>query len=238
MATKLSISDLADVLAALKEVSKPYQLGIQLKIDSSELDSIEKNHPRDIGQQKTEVVKYWLRNSPDASWTTLANAVVQERMGGYARLVDNLRGYSKQDQPLFLDFSINLPHQYQTDVIRYIQHTNTTMIEEPVHVLRNILILGKREHGKSTLGNRLLNSDRYFGINDQLSQTRSGMAMLTSASSKKTYKIDVYDHNGLFEGFSSIDALSSNLLRELHLVIIILKYGCSLDEDEPKGGGG
>ena len=36
---------------------------------------IERNHPRDIDQQKTEVVKYWLRNSPDASWTTLANAV-------------------------------------------------------------------------------------------------------------------------------------------------------------------
>ena len=141
MATKLSISDLADVLAALKEVSKPYQLGIQLKIDSSELDSIEKNHPRDIGRQKTELVKYWLRNSPDASWTTLANAV--ERIGGYARLVDNLRGYPKQDQPLSLDFPINLPHQYQTDVIRYIQHTNTTMIEEPVHVLRSILILGR-----------------------------------------------------------------------------------------------
>ena len=140
-----------------------------MKIDSSELDSIEKNHPRDTGRQKTEVVKYWLRNSPDASWTTLANAV--ERMGRYARLVDNLRGYPKQDQPLSLDFPINLPHQYQTDVTGscYLPHSITTMIEEPVHVSRNILILGRREHGKSTLGNRLLNSDRYFGINDQLS---------------------------------------------------------------------
>ena len=89
MTDKLNISDLADVLAALTEVTRPYQLGIQLKIDSSELDSIEKNHPRDIDRQKTEVVKYWLRNSPDASWTTLANAV--ERMGGYARLVKTLR---------------------------------------------------------------------------------------------------------------------------------------------------
>ena len=48
MATKLSISDLADVLAKLKEVAKPYQLGIQLKIESSELDTIERNHPKDI----------------------------------------------------------------------------------------------------------------------------------------------------------------------------------------------
>ena len=58
MATKLSISDLADVLAELKEVAKSYQLGIQLKIDSSELDMIEKNHPKDIDRQKIEVIKY------------------------------------------------------------------------------------------------------------------------------------------------------------------------------------
>ena len=74
--------DLAEVLAAIEEVTKPYQLGIQLKIDSSQLDTIEKNHARDIDRQKTEVIKYWLHNSPDASWTTLANAV--ERMGGHA----------------------------------------------------------------------------------------------------------------------------------------------------------
>ena len=81
--------DLAEVLAAIEEVTKPYQLGIQLKIDSSQLDTIEKNHPRDIGRQKTEVIKYWLHNSPDASWTTLAKAV--ERMGGHARLAETLR---------------------------------------------------------------------------------------------------------------------------------------------------
>ena len=88
MATKLNISDLADVLAKLKEVTKPYQLGIQLKIDSSELDTIERNHPKDIDRQKTEVIKYWLRNSPDPSWTTLASAL--ERMGGHARLTRTL----------------------------------------------------------------------------------------------------------------------------------------------------
>ena len=92
MATKapeLSISDLADILAALTEITDPYQLGIQLKVDLAELDTIEKNHPENVGRQKTEVIKYWLRNSPDASWTTLASAV--ERMGGHARLVETLR---------------------------------------------------------------------------------------------------------------------------------------------------
>jgi hypothetical protein len=87
--TNLSISDLADVLAAIKEVTKPYQLGIQLKIDSSELKTIERNYSKDIDRQKTEVIEHWLRNSPDASWTTLANAV--ERMRGHAKLAGILR---------------------------------------------------------------------------------------------------------------------------------------------------
>ena len=47
---KLSISDLADILAALTEVTKPYQLGIQLRVDLAELDMIEENHPRDISR--------------------------------------------------------------------------------------------------------------------------------------------------------------------------------------------
>ena len=83
---------MVDVLAKLKEVRKPYQLGIQLKIDLSELDTIERNHPKDIDRQKTEVIKYWLHNSPDPSWTPLASAV--ERMGGHAMLVEELR-YSR-----------------------------------------------------------------------------------------------------------------------------------------------
>ena len=90
MDTKLSISDLAEVLAALKEVTKPYKLGIQLKIDSSTLKTIEENHRGDIDRQKTEVIEHWLHNSPDASWTTLANAV--ERMGGHSKLVGRLKG--------------------------------------------------------------------------------------------------------------------------------------------------
>ena len=58
--------------------------------------------------------------------------------------------------------------------------------------------------------------------------------MLTSASMKKTYEINVYDHNGLFEGCSSINTLSSNLPSRLDLVIIVLKCGQNFDENEQK----
>ena len=231
MTDKLTISDLADVLAALKEVVRPYQLGIQLKIDSSELDKVENNHPREIDRQKTEVVKYWLRNSPDASWTTLANAV--ERMGGHAKLVDNLRGHPEEDESLSRTTSKYLLYKPHPVAVNF-DFTESVTVAEPVYVSRSILILGKREHGKSTLGNRLLNFERYFGTNNQSSQTRSGSAILNSVSMKKTYKIDVYDHNGLLEGFSSIDTLSSKIPRELHLVIVVLKYGLNIDGNEQK----
>ena len=57
MADNLSASDLKDILAALKIVNKPYELGLQLNIDSSELDEIKKNHHGDTNRQKTEVIK-------------------------------------------------------------------------------------------------------------------------------------------------------------------------------------
>jgi predicted GTPase len=153
-------------------------------------------------------------------------------MGGHAKLVKKLRGYPEEDQ--HMSPAISSDCSVTSSYISPPSRSLPMMIKEPVHVARNILILGKREHGKSTLGNRLLNSDRYFEINDQPSQTRSGLTMLTSRSSNKTYKINVCDHNGLFEGFNSINALSSNLPRWLHLVITVLKYGRDLDENERK----
>jgi hypothetical protein len=67
-------------------------------------------------------------------------------------------------------------------------------------------------HGKSTLGNRILGYDGRFKINDQrCPRTTQGSSILQSVSQLKDYKIEVYDHSGLFEGASSIDKLSSTV---------------------------
>ena len=238
----LSISDLANVLAALTEVTKPYQLGIQLKIDSSELDVIEGNHPRDIDRQKTEVVKYWLRNSPGASWTTLANAM--ERMGGHARLAETLREreefiiidntelekYEEQihENPMFLK-----PLSRQKSNLEPVMKIKSQTRSLDMCVRRNILLLGKMGHGTSTLGNRMLCSDGWFKINDQqCPQTSQGSAMIKSASQLKDYKIEVYDHTGLFQGASSINRLSFAVPGTLNLVMFVLKHDCDFDESE------
>ena len=235
MATKapeLSISDLADVLAALIEVTKPYQLGIQLRIDLAELDTIEKNHPGDIDRQKTEVIKYWLRNSPDASWTTLANAV--ERVGGHARLVERLREEQSSEKSTKL-------HLLKSDVSCCIPHEEASTADSQSRVGFkyqsfgicgetcedcSVLLLGMMGHGKSTLGNKILNYDGCLKINDrECPQTRRGSATLYSASQHKNYEVTVYDHDGLFEGPSSINTLPFDIPVYLNLVIFVLKQG-------------
>ena len=266
MTTKLSISDLSVVLHNLEDVTKPYQLGLHLDIHPATLKTVEKNHPGDVDRQKTEVIEYWLRNSPVASWISLTNTL--DRMGGYANLVQTLREtyvtgpkfeplHDPQfDQPCdealynetVDDFQVEpvqlaLPHQSTCTCTIYRKrmpvnwkcwsssYTHSICLGAP----RNILLLGKMGHGKSTIGNRMLNSDGRFEINSQeCPQTCDGSAILQSKSRLKSYKITIIDHDGLFEGASTIEALTNSVPSTLDLVIFILKHECNFDENESK----
>ena len=217
MTDLLDISNLGDVLAVLEEVSNPYRLGIQLNIDSSILGTIERNHRGDIDRQKTEVIEYWLRNSPYASWTTLANAV--ERMGGHARLVRKLRKEKQRGEQL----------SHQGTPQRKPSRTHSLNSCEKC----NILILGKAGHGKSMLGNRISNSDGNFKLNcDICPQTCTGVAMITSETQSKNYLINIFDHDGLFEGVCTISELSSRIPPSLNLVLFVLKSGHNFNQRE------
>ena len=211
MEDKLTISDLRDVLAAVKEVTKPYQLGIQLKIDSSELDTIERNHPK------------------DPSWTTLANAV--EKMGGHARLVEELRRRKEAQAEEEPSSNEALHKSLQYSFYRKALSTSPRAVHVESCTPFNVLLLGKIGHGKSTLGNRMLDTDRCFKINNQqFPKTCDGSAILCSASQRKVYLIRIFDHDGLFESANSIDTIFKNP-QTLDLVIFVLKRGCSFDID-------
>ena len=73
----------------MREVAEWYQLGLQLKLETPKLKEIEKNYPKDAQRCKSEVLDWWLRNAPEASWEKLAQAL--EAMDGYTAVVCRLR---------------------------------------------------------------------------------------------------------------------------------------------------
>ena len=79
-----------DIQNELKEMTAEwYQLGVQLEIPPTTLNTLERDHPHDAQRCMTEVINRWLQNAPECSWAKLAKAV--GAMGGYAALAERLR---------------------------------------------------------------------------------------------------------------------------------------------------
>lgn len=72
-AGSLTEDDLRDILNLLEPVKSEWRnLGVQLKIDLSYLDSIQ----QDANNRMTNMIAHWMRNSPDtANWDTLIDAL-------------------------------------------------------------------------------------------------------------------------------------------------------------------
>ena len=206
---------LADILAALKEVTKPYQLGIQLKIDTSVLKKIEDDYHGDIDRQKVEIIEYWLRNTSDASWTTVTSAV--ERMGGHDNLVATLKLKQKHNEQASLQ---------DTQQQKLRRETRTYTIESCEKSY--ILILGKRGQGKSTVGNKISSSNWNITENSWI---RRSSSIICSDSQQKNYWIDIIVQNGLFDSDNSIRDLPSDV-SSLNLVLFVLKYRHSFAEQD------
>ena len=79
---------LNEIVSAIKEITDPHGLGVQLRVEDYQLEIFEKNHPGDVERQKFEVIKHW-RNNSECSWDALASAV--EKMGKHGNLVTQLR---------------------------------------------------------------------------------------------------------------------------------------------------
>ena len=97
--TPLTVKDIQNELRELT-AAKWYQLGMQLGIFPAILSTIESNHPRDAQRCMTEVITWWLQNTPKCSWAKLAQAI--EAMGGYAVLAEKLRKRSKVSTNIFV----------------------------------------------------------------------------------------------------------------------------------------
>ena len=78
----------ANLEIELKEITNPYQFGLQLDIDPKDLDQIERDHKGNVAQQRSEVIKHWSRNDK-CTWEKAADAL--KKMGGHGNLEKKLR---------------------------------------------------------------------------------------------------------------------------------------------------
>ena len=86
--TLLSLAQLTikDLVSELHNVVRWFQLGIYLDISPPELMKIRADH-RETEPCKTETLVTWLRQTREASWSTVVRALVGMRMGTLAQKV-------------------------------------------------------------------------------------------------------------------------------------------------------
>ena len=78
---KLTPDDLGQVLEEVVDVSAQwYQLGLQLKVKTGTLDSIQVQFS-DPKRQLLEILKTWLTTSDNTSWKTLTDALRSQSVG-------------------------------------------------------------------------------------------------------------------------------------------------------------
>ena len=76
-----------DLITELHDVISWFQLGIYLDISPSELMKIRADHRDKTDDCKTEMLVTWLRQTTNASWSTVVRALVGIRMGALAQKV-------------------------------------------------------------------------------------------------------------------------------------------------------
>lgn len=66
---------LREVQNELTEVVDWFPLGVQLGVGLPKLKQFQMDYPSDTQRCKTEVLDWWIRNSRECSWETLAEAL-------------------------------------------------------------------------------------------------------------------------------------------------------------------
>ena len=76
-----------DLINELHDVISWFQLGIYLDISPSKLMKIRADHREKTDDCKTEMLLTWLKQTTDASWSTVVRALVGIKMGALAQKV-------------------------------------------------------------------------------------------------------------------------------------------------------
>ena len=76
-----------DLVCELHDVIRWFQLGIYLDISPPELMKIRADHREKTEDCKTEMLVTWLRQTREASWSTVVRVLVGMRMGALSQKV-------------------------------------------------------------------------------------------------------------------------------------------------------
>ena len=79
--------NIKDLITELHDVICWFQLGIYLDISPSELMKIRADYREKTDDCKTEMLVTWLKQTTDASWSTVVRALVGIKMGALAQKV-------------------------------------------------------------------------------------------------------------------------------------------------------
>ena len=100
--------ELRDVVIALKDVAGTqwYDLGLQLKLSPSILDTIAAHH--NVDDHKLMMLRKWLQSDPEASWERLAAALA---LIGFKTIAANVRAQ-------FMKVAVQVVTEAEQDEIR------------------------------------------------------------------------------------------------------------------------
>ena len=104
-ATRVPASDVLTVknlFSELTTITNWYQLGVYLNLQTHELDKIQQDHAyHGNDRQRLEMLRLWLRRTPNATWDDVVSALQQM---GEDRVAENIRQKRNRraGKPLFL----------------------------------------------------------------------------------------------------------------------------------------
>ena len=97
MSTRCPPETMKKLVNALVDVSDWRTLGIQLKVDFSTLNAIERDYPK-LVDRKSQMLYTWILNKPSATWEDIVTALREMNLNSIAKNIEAEYCYSTQEQ--------------------------------------------------------------------------------------------------------------------------------------------
>ena len=128
MSTRCPPETMKKLVNALVDVSDWRTLGIQLKVDFSTLNAIERDYPK-VVDRKYQMLYKWILNKPSATWEDIVTALREMNLNSIAKNIEAEYCYSTQEQkPQHSDVS---PPSSTTPLVPATQSIPSPLVTSP-----------------------------------------------------------------------------------------------------------